>query len=273
MDSKLFLKITGVIDTFGIKTIDAVRSFGEWGVFVIETLSWAFKKPFRMRNILSQMEFIGVKSVSIISLTGLFVGAVFALQTGKAFALFHAESLVGATIGLSIAREIGPVFTALMVTARCCSAMAAEIGTMRVTEQIDALDSMAVNPMHYLVWPRVAATVVMSPLLASLFAFVAVVGSYFVGVYLLGIPAGPFMHKLYYYVDVDDFLGGLLKAAVFGLLISLISCYQGYKADGGAAGVGRATTRAVVISSVAVLVSDYFLTSWILEFISGRGGV
>lgn len=263
--------ISTVIESLGADVIRTIHKLGGWAIFAYETICWVAKKPFRVDNMLRQMEFIGVKSVPIIALTGLFVGAVFALQTGKAFAMFHAESLVGATIGLSITREIGPVFTALMITARCCSSMAAELGTMRVTEQIDALHSMAVSPIHYLVVPRVVATVVMSPLLTALFGFVAVIGAYFVGVELLSIPAGPFMHKLYYYVDVDDFVGGLVKAAVFGFFISLISCYQGYRATMGAAGVGRATTRAVVISSVIVLVSDYFLTTWILEYFTGKG--
>lgn len=252
-------------ESLGSSIIFIFKRMGGWTLFIGESLGWVVKKPFRIPNMIRQMEFIGVKSVPIITLTGVFVGAVFALQTGKAFATFHAESLVGATIGLSITREIGPVFTALMITARCCSSMAAELGTMRVTEQIDALHSMAVNPIHYLVVPRLIATTLMAPLLTALFAFVAVIGAYYVGVELLSIPAGPFMNKLYYYVDVDDFIGGLVKAGIFGFFISLISCYQGYKAKLGAAGVGRATTRAVVISSVTVLVSDYFLTTWILE--------
>lgn len=263
--------ISTSLETVGAIVIRTTRRLGNWVLFVGEALGWVCRRPFRAGITLRQMEFIGVRSVPIITLTGLFVGAVFALQTGKAFAMFHAESLVGATIGLSITREIGPVFTALMITARCCSAMAAEIGTMRVTEQIDALHSMAVSPIHYLVVPRVVATVVMAPLLAAFFCFVALIGAYFVGVHLLDIAAGPFIQKLYYYVDADDFIGGLVKAAIFGFFISMISCYQGYKATMGAAGVGRATTRAVVISSVVVLVSDYFLTSWILELFGDRG--
>ena len=261
--------ISEAIEALGEAIISTVLRLGAWIVFIRDTLVWLVKRPVRWKIIMGQMEFIGVKSVPIITLTGFFVGAVFSLQTGKAFAMFNAESMVGATLGLSITREIGPVFTALMITARCCSAMAAEIGTMRVTEQIDALHSMAVSPLHYLVVPRVVATVIMAPLLASLFAFVAILGAYFVGIELLSIPSGPFLDKLYYYVDADDFIGGLMKAAIFGFFIALISCYQGYSAKKGAAGVGRATTKAVVISSVTVLVSDYFLTSWILEFFSG----
>lgn len=256
---------------FGSVLTETIEKLGLWSIFIKDTLSWSFRKPVRWINIFFHMEFIGVRSIPIIVLTGLFVGAVFSLQTGKAFAIFHAESLVGATLGMSITREIGPVFTALMITARCCSSMAAELGTMRVTEQIDALKAMAVNPIHYLVVPRMLACTVMTPLLTALFCFVAIIGAYFVGVHLLDIPPGPFMNKLYYFVDVDDFIGGLVKSAFFGFFISLISCYQGYIATKGAAGVGRATTKAVVISSVTVLISDYFLTSWILEYFSGHG--
>lgn len=263
--------ITVMVDSLYTSLFTLLQHLGDWVIFIRETLSWLVKKPFRTLLIMKEMEFIGVRSIPIISLTGLFVGGVFALQTGRAFATFHVESMVGATLGLTITREIGPVFTALMITARCCSSMAAEIGTMRVTEQIDALYSMAVDPIHYLVVPRLIATVLMAPLLAALFAFVAIMGAYFVGVHLLNIPSGPFLDKMYYYVDVDDLIGGLIKAAIFGFFISLISCYQGYKAEMGAEGVGKATTRAVVISSVTVLISDYFLTTWILEFFTHRG--
>jgi phospholipid/cholesterol/gamma-HCH transport system permease protein len=244
----------------------SVKGLGEWCLFSWTAIKWMTLKPFRWDVLMHHMEFIGVRSTPIIMLTGFFVGAVFALQTGKAYALFNAETLVGATIGLSLTREIAPVFAALMVTARACSSMAAEIGTMRVTEQVDALKVMAVSPMQFLVTPRVVATTLMTPLLTALFNFVGIIGSYFVGIYLLNIQEGPFLHKLYYYVDAGDLLGGLVKSAFFGFFISLISCYQGYVTSNGAQGVGRATTRAVVISSVTVLIMDYFLTTWILTY-------
>lgn len=259
-----------IAELFGKNVIISVRSFGNWCLFTSQAIAWLPRRPYRLSNLVRQMEFIGVNSTSIILLTGVFVGAVFALQTGKAFAMFNAESLVGATIGLSISREIGPVFTALMVTARACSAMAAEIGTMRVTEQIDALETMAVNPVHFLAVPRVVSATIMTPLLTAIFDLVAMIGSYFVGVKLLEISEGAFLDKIYYFVNLRDFLGGLIKAAVFGFFISLISCYQGYVARGGAEGVGRATTRAVVMSSVTILITDYFLTTWILEYFTKR---
>lgn len=245
-------------------------ALGDWCEFVWETLQWSVRPPYRIHNAFRQMLFIGVQSLPIILLTGLFTGMVFALQTGKTFAIFKMQNLVGSTVGLALTREIGPVFTALMVTARVCSAMAAEIGTMRVTEQVDALSSMAVNPIQYLVVPRVIGCILMVPLLTMIFDYIGCVGAYMVGVGLLDIPAGPFFRHLYWYVDPKDVFGGLIKSAFFGFFISMISCYKGFKTTGGAAGVGRATTSAVVVSSVTVLIVDYFLTTWILEYFSGR---
>lgn len=245
-----------------------VDSLGRWCHFVWDAIYWMFRPPYRFDQYFRQMEFVGVKSTWIIALTAVFTGAVFALQTGRVYALFNMESMVGATVGMSLTREISPVFAALMVTARACSAMAAELGTMRVTEQIDALETMAVNPVQYLVVPRIIACTIMVPMLTMLYNFVGVIGSYIVGIYLLGIDEGPFMYRLYYYVDADDIWGGMIKAAIFGFLIATISCYMGFYTRGGAKGVGRATTRAVVASAVTILISDYFLTTWILEYIS-----
>ena len=228
------------------------------------------QKPKRWSLFFQQCQFIGVESTPIIALVSFFTGAVFALQTGYAFRLFNAETLVGATVGLSLTREIAPVFAGLMVTARAGSAMAAELGTMRVTEQIDALEAMAVNPFHYLLVPRVLAATAMMPLLTTLFNFVGFIGAYLVGIVLLNIPEGPFMYRMEDMVDADDLFAGLFKALFFGFLMACISCYQGFHAKGGALGVGRATTRAVVISSVTILIVDYFLTQWILEIIGGK---
>ena len=243
-----------------------LKSLGDWCLFVGETIRWGARPPVRWHHIFKQFEFIGVKSIPIILLTSLFTGMVFALQAGRTLALVNMETMTGSTVGISLAREIAPVFAALMVVARVCSAMAAEIGSMRVTEQIDALYTMAVEPIQYLVVPRVLGCIVMVPLLTMVFTFVGVVGSYFVGVYLLQIPEGPFLTKLYWYVDADDIYLGLIKAAFFGFFIATISCFQGFYTKGGAQGVGRATTQSVAASSVTVLVVDYFLTSWLLEY-------
>ena len=244
---------------------DFVDQLGRLLAFTRDFYRWVLQPPYRWGELLTHMENIGVKSIPIIALTGLFTGMVFGLQTGYSFRLFNAENLVGATLGLALTREVAPVFTALMLTARMGSSMAAEIASMRVTEQIDALESMAVNPMHFLVVPRIVATTLMSPLLCALFIYIGVVGGYIVATKILGIHSFYFMNNLEYYVDGTDLYGGLIKAACFGFLLSLISCYRGYTATGGSKGVGIATTTAVVISSVVILVSDYFLTAWILE--------
>lgn len=264
---ELIVKIVGPIAApIGAKLLGWLCALGRWCEFVGQSCGWALRPPYRLDQLFRQMEFVGVKSTGIIALTAFFTGAVFALQAGKVYSLFNMESMVGATVGLSLTREMGPVFAALMVTARACSAMAAELGTMRVTEQIDALETMAVNPLHYLVVPRLVATTVMVPMLTMLFNYVGVIGAYIVGIFLLGISEGPFLYRLYYYVDVDDIVGGLIKAAIFGFLIAGISCYMGFVTRGGAEGVGRSTTRAVVISAVTILIADYFLTTWILEY-------
>lgn len=246
--------------------IKSVTGLGAWCRFSGMTLAWSFRRPYRFHHFFKQMEFIGVQSLPIILLTSLFTGMVFALQTGKTFALFRMQNMVGSTVGLALTREISPVFAALMVTARACSAMAAEIGSMRVTEQIDALKTMSVDPLQYLVLPRVIGCMVMVPLLTMVFTFIGLLGAYMVSTGLLDISPGPFLHHLYWYVDPKDIHGGLIKAAFFGVFIALISCYKGYVTEGGAEGVGRATTSAVVVSSVTVLVVDYFLTTWILEY-------
>ena len=250
--------------------MQTVSSLGDWCRFTWATLEWTFKKPFRLKNIFNQMQFIGVQSLPIIALTGVFTGMVFALQTGKTFAMFKMQNLVGSTVGLALTREIGPVFASLMVTARVGSAMAAEIGTMKVTEQIDALSTMAVDPIQYLVVPRVIGTVLMVPLLTAVFNYIGCVGAYIVGIGLLDIPSGPFLRHLYWYVDPEDIYGGMMKAAVFGFFLAIISCYKGFKTEGGAEGVGRATTGAVVVSSVTILIADYFLTTWILEYFTSH---
>ena len=238
--------VTPLFGALGSRIIRATRLLGLWCQFSGQTILWSVRPPFRFEQFMRQMEFVGVKSVGIIILTALFTGAVFALQSGRVYAMFNMESMVGSTVALSLTREIGPVFTALMVTARACSAMAAELGTMRVTEQIDALEVMAVDPIHYLVVPRMVATTVMVPLLTMLYNYVGVIGAYIVGIYLLGIGEGPFITRLYQHLDAQDIWGGLVKAFIFGFLISTISCQTGFNTRGGAEGVGRSTTKAVV---------------------------
>jgi len=229
-----------------------------------EALFWGIRPPYRARLFVESMEFIGVGSIFLISLTAFFVGAVLALQLVDGFRDFGAESQSGAVIGLALAREVGPVFAALMVTSRAGSAMTTEIGSMRVTNQIDALVTMAVNPVQYLVVPRLLAGFVMLPVLTMLFNIVGVFGAFLVAVSLLGLDPGVFMDRLKWLVDWDDVSQGLIKAMVFGVAVTLIACRQGFHAQGGAAGVGRATNRAVVQSAIAILMLDYLVTGLVL---------
>ncbi len=229
-----------------------------------QSLLWAVRPPFRGRLFVESMEFIGVGSVFIIALTSLFVGGVLSLQLVDGFRDFGAENQTGAVIGLALSREIGPVFAALMVTSRAGSAMTTELGSMKVTSQIDALVTMAVNPIQYLVVPRLAAGIVMVPILTMLFNIVGVIGAYLVAVHFLSLDPGIFLDRLRWFVDWDDMRQGLVKASVFGLTLCLIACRQGLYAEGGAAGVGRATNRSVVHSAVAILLLDYLVTGVIL---------
>ena len=214
-----------------------------------------------------QMEFVGIKSVGIVLLTALFTGAVFALQSGKVYGLFNMESMVGATVGLSLTREMAPVFAALMVTARACSAMAAELGTMRVTEQIDALETMAVNPIQYLVVPRLVACTVMVPLLTMLYNYVGVVGAYIVGIYLLGINDGPFMNAAVLLRRCRRHLRRAVQGRDLRLPDRRDQLLHGLShARGGEGGRARRRRARWWCSAVTILVADYFLTTWILEF-------
>jgi len=217
--------------------------------------------PIRWKLMVEHMHQIGVGSLFIVLLTAIFTGMVFALQTGRAFMAFRAETLTGSVATLTISRELAPVLTGLMVTARSGSAMAAQIGTMQVTQQIDALLSMAVNPIGYLVAPRIIASVIMFPVLTALFNVVGIIGSYMVGVHLLNIDPAIFVEKIRVYIDVRDFVQGIFKSIFFGLLMASICCYRGYGAKRGAADVGQKVTEAVVVSSIAILVADYFLTA------------
>lgn len=254
-------KLFALLDQVGRSTLAVVEEVGRIVLLFVSVILWMFRPPLKARNIFKQMEFVGVKSIFVVLLTGCFTGMVLALQSYHAFKLFSAESLVGATVALGMARELGPVLTALMVTARAGSAMAAELGTMKVTDQIDALYAMAANPVKHLIVPRVIAGVVMLPFLTVISDFVGILGGYFVGVVLLHINSGVFIKNIIKHVDTEDIFNGLVKAAAFGLILALIGCYKGLNARGGAEGVGKATTEAVVLSSISILVSDYFLTA------------
>lgn len=229
-----------------------------------------FRPPFRISLLMQQCEFVGVGSLFIILLTGTFTGAVFTLQSIDAFAQVGMETMVGSTVLVAVARELAPVLTSLMVTGRVASAMATELGTMRVTEQIDAMEVMAVNPLDYLVVPRVVATTVMTPVLTVIFTMVSTLGSYLVAVKGRGIDEGTFFYRIEWFLDPFDFTHGLYKALVFGFILAVIGCYKGFHATGGARGVGIATTQAVVIGSISIFVLDYVLTSILLQLEPGH---
>ncbi|HKQ69506.1 MAG TPA: ABC transporter permease [Polyangiaceae bacterium] len=243
--------------------VDLLDQLGATVLLTMQTLAWTFRAPFRLGQLFGAMEFIGVQSIFIIALTGTFSGMVLSLQMVHSFKQFQAEGLVGGVVALSLTREISPVFTGLMVTARAGSAWAAELGNMRVTEQIDAITTMGVSPVQYLLSPRLLAAVAMVPLLCVVYTCVGMAGAWLVAVEWLHVDPGIFVARAKQYAFPKDFFMGELKACVFGFLIAAISCKQGFYASGGARGVGIATTRAVVQSAVAILVANYVLTSWL----------
>jgi phospholipid/cholesterol/gamma-HCH transport system permease protein len=232
---------------------------GDHATMLGQALAWLFRRPFRLGLFLDQMEFVGVGSLPIIMLVGFFSGAVAAQQAIAALEIFGQERFVGATVGLSLAQELAPVFTALMITASAGSGMATELGSMRITEQIDALTTFAVNPTQYLVTPRLVATVIMMPIMTMVFNIIGLFGAYLYSIYIKDIDLGQFIEMYTYWTDPKDYIIGGAKAFVFGGALSLAACYQGFNLRGGAKEVGLATRRAVVAGSVSVLVLDYFL--------------
>jgi phospholipid/cholesterol/gamma-HCH transport system permease protein len=242
---------------------------GSLFLFVCRGIGLTFILPFQLRKITQQVFFIGVKSVAVIALIGLFTGMVLGLQGYYTLVKFGAEGLLGVAVALSIIRELGPVLTAIMITGRAGSSMAAELGIMRISEQIDALDAMGVNPVRYLFSPRLAAALICFPLLTAMFDVIGIAGGYITGVFMLGVSPGMYMSRIYDGVVLQDVTGGFVKSVVFALLVASISCYQGYythRRPGGfgAKGVSLATTSAVVISCVSILAADYALTSFLL---------
>ena len=242
-----------------------VIEFGETVLLLARGLTAVVQPPFRVGLWLEQAEFIGFGSLFIILLTGTFTGAVFTLQTVNALAKVGMESMVGSSVMLATTRELGPVLTALMVAGRVGSAMATELGTMRVSEQIDAMEVMAVDPINYLVAPRLLACITMVPCLCMLFDVVANMGAYAVAVWFLGIDEGAYTARITWYLEPSDVVHGVMKAGLFGLTIGAIACRRGLSARGGARGVGSATTETVVSASIAVFMLDYIATSLLLR--------
>lgn len=230
-----------------------------------QTLFWLVRPPYRVSQVLAAMEFVGVQSIFIVALTGTFSGMVVTLQTVYALRAFSAEGRVGGIVAVSLLRELAPVFTAIMVTARAGSAMSAELGNMRVTEQIDAITTMGVSAVQYLLSPRLLASMLMLPLLCALYTSVGMGGSYLVAVLWLGGDQGIWMQSIRDLAVPKDLTMGLVKSVAFGFILSSISCRHGFFAKGGARGVGVATTRAVVDSCVSILVANYIITQTMLD--------
>jgi phospholipid/cholesterol/gamma-HCH transport system permease protein len=226
-----------------------------------QTVLLIFRPPFDIRGMFDQMEEIGVRSIPVVIITAAFTGMVLALQSFTGFKRFHAETLVGTVVALSVTRELGPVLTGLMVSGRVGSSMAAELGTMRVTEQIDALFTLATNPIKYLIVPRFLASLIMVPILVVFADIIGIMGGFFVSVKLLGANPTIYIRRTWDYLELNDIYSGLLKACVFGMIMATISCYQGFYTEGGAEGVGKSTTKAVVLSSLLILISNYFITA------------
>lgn len=229
----------------------------------LNTVKWSFKKPFDIKSIINQMVHIGYNSIPVVLLTSLFTGMVFALQTGLGLeaTLKGTSTMVGGVLIIALVRELSPVLTALIIAGRIGSSIAAEIGTMQVTEQIDALKTLATNPIHYLSVPRFMALTLMMPALVLISNFIGWLGGAFVSVVELQVPMLTYYYNSQAALKLGDMMSGLIKSSVFGMIIALVGCYKGFSTRGGAEGVGKSTINSVVLSSILILISDYFLTS------------
>jgi phospholipid/cholesterol/gamma-HCH transport system permease protein len=250
-----------LFELIGRWALTSVAEMGRMVIFMVSAFAWLARPPFRIIQIVKQLHFIGYKSTVVVVLTAAFTGMVLALQGHHTLRKFGSEGWLGAAVAVSMIRELGPVLAALMVTARAGSAITAEIGIMRITEQIDALETMAVNPLQYLIAPKLVAGVIGVPLLVAIFDVVGIYGGHVVGVELLGVNPGSYWNSIEAAVEWKDVYGGILKSISFGLIVSWVCCYKGFYTKMSAEGLGKATTEAVVLSSVLILVWDYFVTS------------
>jgi phospholipid/cholesterol/gamma-HCH transport system permease protein len=253
--------VLGQLDALGEWAIGIVESLGRFGGFLAQAVAVMLTPPVKIWALLGRVNYIGYRSLLIILLTGAFTGMVLGLQIFLTLSRFGSEAFLGPAVALSLIRELGPVLAALMVTGRAGSALTAEIGIMRITEQIDALTVMALNPMRYLVAPSIVAGIITFPLMTALFDVVGIFGGYLVGVELLGLSEGTYFGEMQTFVDMADIMTGFWKSLSFGIIVTWVCTYKGFNVGHGAEGVARATTQAVVLSSVLILVWDYFLGS------------
>jgi phospholipid/cholesterol/gamma-HCH transport system permease protein len=253
------------IRTLGVVALTRLRRMGVMGLFLLKALFYTLVPPIKLRRVLKQIRFIGLQSTSVILLTGAFSGMVLGFQGFYSLSRFGSDAFLGPMVGLALIKELGPVISALMVTGRAGSAIAAEIGIMRISEQIDALELMGLNPYRYLIVPNLLAGLISLPLLTAIFDVVGILGGYLIGVKLLGVGAGTYFGEMASYVEMNDVLEGLYKSLSFGVIIIWVCCFKGHYTGiftgFGAEGVSKATTQAVVLSSVLILVWDYFMTS------------
>ncbi|MFH1541368.1 MAG: ABC transporter permease [Elusimicrobiota bacterium] len=249
----------------GKKFIQIVDDIGCVFIMLVKTIHSCFFETYDRKNVVNQMVQIGVMSIPVTALTSIFTGMVLALQTAYSTKnIFNEPIYIGSVVGFSMVKELGPVLTAVVVAGRVGAAIAAELGTMKVTEQIDALYTLGTNPIKYLAVPRFISIVVMLPILTIFANILGIIGGFFVSVYKLGITSTVYRNDILDYMRVTDLFHGLIKSVFFALIIVVIACYKGFKCEGGAEGVGRSTTQAVVISMVMILVSDYFLTAFLV---------
>ncbi len=248
----------------GRSVLNRIQILGRGTIFLIVSFTQAFLPPFRLSLLIKEIEFIGAKSFLIVFVTALFTGMVLGIQGYYSLSQFGAEAALGVMVALSIIRELGPVLCALMVTGRAGSAITAQIGIMKITDQFPALEMMAVDPLKYVISPKIVAGIISLPLLTAFFDLVGIAGGYLVGVKLLGVGEGAYLGKMVTSVTFTDIYGGVLKSFSFGILITWISSFMGYTAEPTTEGVARATTNAVVLTSLSILIVDYILTSLLL---------
>ncbi len=254
-----------ILQPIGAATQQLATTLGLYPLLLGKVLRRLHTPPWYFSKFIYQCEMVGVQSLPVVLLTATFTGMVLALQSWVAFHRFGAESMIATVVSLSMLRELGPVLVGLMVAGRVGASFAAELGTMRVSEQIDALWTLSTDPVRYLVIPRMLAAMLMMPLLVMLADAIGMAGGYFISVHALNQNPHSYIQHSYDYLELVDLYSGLFKAMVFGAIIGVVSCAEGYYCEGGAAGVGQATTRAVVVSAMSILISDYFLTAWIFK--------
>jgi len=252
--------IEHIINPLGRTAVNFCNLAGSFSLFLFHAVRCLVTTRPKISKFFFQSNRIGVESSLIVMLTGTFTGMVFALQSYIGFQRVGGEQFIGAIVALGMVRELGPVLTGLMVTGRACSAIAAEIGTMRITEQIDALETLRIDPFQYLIVPRILAGIIIVPCLTIFSMICGIVGGYFICVYVLELSPEDYVNSIKSFVEMSDINGGIIKSCVFGLILTWVGTYKGFYTRGGARGVGESTTQSVVFSSIMILISNYFLT-------------